>query len=424
MKAKNVFWFKPLLACAVALCLLSVGMFHIFASPGEPLEIGNTVLAPAPEQFDSGAVNDGTAPTSKDRLNEKFGTYTHITLEENGNKTVTLYSSEQIAELQARRAVGEWMYLTGEEALYLLNDTVRLFRSCDEIRIHALDGEEHVFRGSSFYFSKEYEEAFGGLQEKDLNASFDLRRDLYEAMLYRIEALNSGVTREKLSGKSEEMVAYIDRSDPADQATLDLNRHSIVRYFLGNGYLTTKNIIQMEEELKTFDFGALVFYQEGVYYVDDLSLVDRERWMPLYPKEMLEPFTSIDKYDQREEHVVVIELWETATQSCIARLRLDSANDPQRIEELRILWKELKNSVGFVSPIRDQSTSSYRAVVYLNGFDSLSGCSCFRYQPDGDLDQWQLNPGESTFEPLCLAGSQEIAAYINALLREALGDGT
>ncbi|MBQ8432766.1 MAG: hypothetical protein IJX28_07770 [Clostridia bacterium] len=420
MKPRKSFFIKTLLSLTVAACLLAVGILHIFASAKEPFALPDSPLAPRVELPSDIVINDGSFPISKEQHSAKFDVYTHRFVEENGATVVSVYSREQITDLQARRAAGEWMYLTGEEALYLLDDTIRLFRDYDEIRIHSLDGTEHIFRGVSFYGSPEYEAAFGGLLKGNTNASFDLRRDLYEAMLYRIEALQSGITREKLSGKGEEMVAYIGRSQPVDQATLDLNRHSIVRYFLGNGYLTTKNIIQMEEELKTFHFGALVFYQEGIYYVDDLSLVDREHWTPLYPKDMLEPYTSIDKYDQTEEKVVVIELWETATQSCIARLRLDSASDPKSIDELQSLWTELKKNIGFDSPIKNKSVTSYRAVVYLNGFDSIAGCSSFRYQPDGDLDQWQPNPGESTFESIGLAGSQRIAEYINALLSEAL----
>lgn len=419
MKPRKSFLIKTLLSLTIALCLLSVGIFHIFASTTEPIDINDGSFFPTVEITTEVSINDGSTPVSKDQHNAKFNVYTHVS-EKDGNTIATIYSKEQIVDIQRKRANGEWMYLTGEEALYLLDDTMRLFQTYDIVQINDLNGEEHIFRGTSFYSSKEYEGHFGNLFIEGSSISYDLRRDLYEAMLYRIEMLQSGLTREKLSGKCQEMVAYINMREATDQATLDLNRHAIVRYFFGTDYLTTKNIIDMKAELQNFHFGALTFYQEHIYYVEDLSLTDKAQWIELYPNGMFEPYSKLDKYDQNAEKVVVIELWEETTKDCIARIRLDSANNEQEIETIQFLWNELGNNVGSIPSSEYGVLTDYRVVVYLNGFDSVFECTNFRYQPDGNLNKWQFNPADSTFEPLCLAGSRNLAEYINGILSETL----
>ena len=419
MKPRKSFLIKTLLSLTVALCLLSVGIFHIFASAAQPLDIDNSSFAPDVEFTPDVSINDGSTPVSKDQHNAKFDIYTHIS-EKDGGRIATVYSKEQIADIQNSRADGKWMYLTGEEALYLLDDTMKLFQEYDTVVINDLRGVEHTFHGVPFYSSPEYESSFGKVSLENGDASYDLRRDLYEAMLYRVEALQSGITRQKLSGKGQEMVAYINMSEATDQASLDLYRHTIIRYFLGNDYLTTKNVINMEDELRSFDFGALTFYQERVYYVKDLSLVDQAKWIELYPDGMFEPYSGLDKYDQNAEKVVVIELWEESTGNCIAKLRLDSVSNAQEIDKIQALWNELEGNIGSVPSSEYSVLTDYRVVVYLNGFASVVDCTNFRYQPDGNLNKWQFNPADSTFEPLCLAGSQAIAEYINHILSQKL----
>ena len=141
MKPRKSFLIKTLLSLTVALCLLSVGMFHIFASAAEPLDIDNSSFAPEVEITPDVSVNDGSTPVSKDQHNAKFDVYTHIS-EKDGKQIATVYSKEQITNIQNSRADGKWMYLTGEEALYLLDDTMKLFQKYDTVIINDLRGAE------------------------------------------------------------------------------------------------------------------------------------------------------------------------------------------------------------------------------------------------------------------------------------------
>ena len=132
------------------------------------------------------------APTSQELLQKKFNAYNTVT-EENGKSVVTIFSEEQIADIRTRRENGEWLWLSSEEMLFLINNTVELFETHDIVYIRDLDGNLNKYYGLSFFSSEEYYNSFNGFDLGVTDASFDLKKDIYDTILYRVKVLCSFV---------------------------------------------------------------------------------------------------------------------------------------------------------------------------------------------------------------------------------------
>ena len=83
-------------------------------------------------------------PTAQELLQKKFEIYNTVT-EEDGKSVVTIFSEEQITDIRTRRENGEWFWLSGEEMLYLINDTVKLFETHDVVKVRDLEGKLKAF---------------------------------------------------------------------------------------------------------------------------------------------------------------------------------------------------------------------------------------------------------------------------------------
>ena len=162
MKQKRLI-LQTALVLLLSVGVLSGGMLHIFASDLPEQTVDTEALSPdiAPTteedaempdtdlpEADTPALNE-TVLLTQEQLAEKFGSYTHES-EQDGKRVVTLFSEDQLAELIARREAGELMLLTGQEMLYLLDDTKRLFENYDVVCVRDLDGSLYTYPGLSF----------------------------------------------------------------------------------------------------------------------------------------------------------------------------------------------------------------------------------------------------------------------------------
>ena len=127
-----------------------------------------------------------TAPTSQELLQKKFGVYNTVT-EENGKSLVTIFSEEQIKDILTRREKGEWFWLSSEEMLFLIEDTVRMFETYDAVCIRDLEGNVRRFESTDT----------------------DGR---YRVTLERVKVLNSAVY-ESLKTENPDMRKYITLTD-------------------------------------------------------------------------------------------------------------------------------------------------------------------------------------------------------------------
>ncbi|MBO5111412.1 MAG: hypothetical protein J6D21_11945 [Clostridia bacterium] len=454
---------KSALLIALAVCTLLVSTMHVFASPSTETDVSTDARTPGGTDTIAGApltiydklpvkdVNDGTAPPAASDYAARFDPYTHIVVED-GRSTVTIYSEEQLAAL----ADADWLTLTNEEALYLLNDTMNLFANYDEVRIFDENGELQTYRGASFYTSEEYYNSFGLVSGED-DVTYNLKQDVYNVMMTRLLVLCSAAERFNISGNGNEAFVFLGREETKN-IFLSGEMHGIHFYYSNPdrfilpetvdgewcGHCDADTIrcefctedgpsefchhsvnnysswLHCRESLMNANYGVLWFEQGKINYVEDLSNADYHDKIRLYPDQLFDDTVGNVKYDANGEKVAIIEVWDTASESVIARIRLDNIQNPEEIAQLEALWLPVKENCDG-APSEDYFTmTDYRVAVYLNGFEGKWGNYAFRYAPDGNLDQWAFQNENDIFMPLFLTGTAEVAAYVNELLINAL----
>lgn len=117
-------------------------------------------------------------------------THREIT-ELDGKVIATIYSSAFIQQCKEQRDNGLLPLLSADEANEIIADTIYLFENCDVIQIYTLTGTKNTYRGLPFYQSEEYFSCFGILYDVPSDISFDYRKDLWNAILQRIEVLHA-----------------------------------------------------------------------------------------------------------------------------------------------------------------------------------------------------------------------------------------
>ncbi len=464
MKKRNSLIIKAALALVLSLCVLSGSMVYIFASDVAPQPVSNDDVAPdvpaAEQQLETPTpeapetqepvtqpseeqkpdetpdepsepaqhpveekpsdivIDDGSKPVSQEQLAAKFAEYTHVS-EENGKKVVTLYTADQIAAINGRRNAGEQLPMTNDEVLYLINDTIKLFEMYDIVRIVDLSGTLHTYRGISFYTSQEYYDSFGIITQ-ETNDSFDLEGDVYETMIYRIEALCTSMCRYSPDNKYIGMVLFTDVNTVHNVYTYHSWAWSLYASLHHDLYAEQKGE-QTLGQLANLPGGAFIFATERVEYISDLSNFNECGVVKLYSNDIFADIRGESKYDSNADAVVVIELWDQNTGKLMARLRFDSINNAAEIAKISELWQSVVNNV-YSIPIETYMTkTNYRVAVYMTGIPGLSGSTkgdSFMYRPDGNLDYWSFCEGNVDFldYPIQLGGSQVIAEYINQLI--------
>jgi hypothetical protein len=368
-------------------------------------------------------VSDTNKPASQEQLAAKFAKYTHVT-EEGGKRVVTLYSAEQIAAINARRAGGEQMPMSNDEVLYLINDTIKLFENYDIIRVVDINASVHTFRGTSYYSSQEYYDSFGVVTEQT-GDSYDLEGDAYKAMLYRVEALCTSMSRYSPNNKYIGMILFTD----VDVAHNEWTYHSwawSLYYSLHDDVFAEQKGEQTLGQLAKLPGGAFIFADERVEYISDLSNFSECGVVKLYSNDIFADIRGETKYDSSAESVVVIELWDQVTGELKARLRFDSVKDAEVIAKIAELWQGVINNITSIPTEEYMVKTSYRVAVYMTGVPGLiteKNGDSFMYRPDGNLNYWSFCEGNEKFldYPIQLGGSQAIAEYINQLIAQAFG---
>lgn len=138
----------------------------------------------------------------KSIMHGKFDIYTHITEDEAGKRTATLFTKEQADGLLAMRDAGTRIPLTCGEVKYIINDSVSLCLECDEI---ILTRANWYYRTLSPVTLKTYREKIKsgeGLSEAEYN---DLMNTAYVTAMTRLITLDAGFLGASLISDLSEM---------------------------------------------------------------------------------------------------------------------------------------------------------------------------------------------------------------------------
>ncbi len=99
---------------------LSICMFFVSCEEEQDKSVSEEL------SFDSLDILSGDAPETQQKLQAKFSKYSHVS-EKRGRETLTIFSKEQFDETMKKVENGERFYLTQEEAIFLINDSVRIY---------------------------------------------------------------------------------------------------------------------------------------------------------------------------------------------------------------------------------------------------------------------------------------------------------
>lgn len=189
---RNIKFFTIVISLLLLSSIILTGcMYAIVADNGEmkPYDLNGQK-----ENSDSSGGNIvEDAPLAQTELQKKFNAYLH----KDGN-TVTIFSEEQYAELKAIRENDNRTPLTYEEILFLVNDSINLYFTYDEIRltnsnrdyvIPLLDNQS----GNARVIYPEYknENAYETYGEAVI-AYYEMLTDIYEIIYYRIYMHDAG----------------------------------------------------------------------------------------------------------------------------------------------------------------------------------------------------------------------------------------
>lgn len=123
---KNKKWLIATVCMLLVSALILAGCMYAIAEQGEPskpYDMGEAVSL-VPED----------APTAQTEMEAKFAVYNHV-LEVGEENTLVLFSREQAQEQWAKRQNGEAFTLTYDEIVFLINDSLRMYRTYDAIHL-------------------------------------------------------------------------------------------------------------------------------------------------------------------------------------------------------------------------------------------------------------------------------------------------
>ncbi|MBQ9703967.1 MAG: hypothetical protein IJV68_05435 [Clostridia bacterium] len=249
MKNKKSFFLKIGCIVFVASFILLTSILCVIAFISADEDVDTDNISPS-------IVGIAGKPVSMQTIKEKFGYYTSYT-EEKGNTVATVYSFEHISDIRAKRNKGEWMCLTDEEVLYLITDTVALFNTCDIIRVYDIRGEMH-----EYYSFSRYEDGVRIPADRP-----------YDAMLYRIEVLHSGLSRKSFSGFGNEMFLFTGMTEYRSKKDVIYDAEMLYGY-----YVLSDPFVY----IPPVGDGAFIFQYGRVYYIDDITRCEREDKILVY----------------------------------------------------------------------------------------------------------------------------------------------
>lgn len=343
----------------------------------------------------------------------QFGEYSFV-YEENGKSIITIFTEEQIADIKSKRENGELFELSVDDIKFIINDTFEIFENYDIIKVRDISGNLNTYRGLSFIHSEEYFDSFGSVISTDIDASFDYKQDLINAIFKRIEVLHTEI----YDGFDDESKWVFIGTKPISN-----DKYITLCNSLANVYEIGMGSDKDRQVLSAYKIPAFYFdiKNEQIGYIANLSSANKSAISQLYTADMLPEQVANQKYDYNGK-VVVAEIYETKTKELLARVRIDEENNPDEISEIENLVNQFINSTD--GSDNAQQHTEYRVAVYFNGFTFYDGKPDFSlyYAPDGDIDLISFSNGKNIFidDYFFIKNASPLTEYINALIKSQL----
>lgn len=182
---------KPLaFAVVLIICfsvLLTVGAFFVINS-----EKDETSFQKEPS-FNIDAILNSDLPPAQKEMIIKYSVYNHV--DETG-KVIKLFSDEQSKSFKKRKKKGERIYLTYDDVLFLINDTIRIYNTYDEVILtdltdHTIPINKNLFK-SGDQTIKTYHGDFSEFNNVRAKSEYSIMKEsILEILNYRISVLTT-----------------------------------------------------------------------------------------------------------------------------------------------------------------------------------------------------------------------------------------
>lgn len=190
---RNAKFFTIVISLLLVSTLVLIGcMYAIAADNGEmkPYDLNGQTRRDAP---DGNILED--APLAQSAMQEKFNTYLHT-----DGSAVTVFSDEQYAQLKAIREGGKRTPLTYDEILFLVNDSINLYFTYDEIHLTnaVVDGISHnLYLSSNAEIIYPYHGDYSELKNyTEADHKYQkMLEDIYSIIYYRIYMHDAGFAK-------------------------------------------------------------------------------------------------------------------------------------------------------------------------------------------------------------------------------------
>ena len=289
-------------------------------------------------------------------------------------------------------------------------DTISLFETYDLICITDIDGNVSSYNGLSFYKSDEYYSLFNKLSlDNNITYSFDLDSDICEVIYKRIEVLNENTCNDfTMSGMTVD-ASVVFASPNKDDGSEKLKE--IAECIYSVYYCDRTNLA---DKLTNYQCCGLIFQDDCIYYIDDLSSGISEKLSLLHPNDSFKG--NAGKYEYgNNKHSIIVEIYDETNKCIIARIRIA---DPEKVNAIEKLWTDMSNLMNANDPQKVFKPSNYRIVVYMNGVSES-----FYYKYNDTCNEWAYNvPENFSANMFPMTGSSSLATYLNKTILNVVGD--
>ena len=281
---------------------------------------------------------------------------------EEPNNAARIFSRDEIESILLERENGIYRSLTSEQIHEMISHTIELFSTHERVEVMDINYNTHTFYGLPFYASQEYYNCFNKTASAlTLDCTFDLRKDIYEAILMQIGILhaevNAGFT---VSGWEIDCTVVISGLDKQlSKKEFDNLSEKIVQVF--------QEKTGSQSDLKQFECDAFLFM--GPNYIGYIQNIATATTMTEVYPDALFPYKS-KKYEfSTEEKSAVVEVCDYQTNRVVARIRIAES---EHISTIDSLWGQL-NSRSESGAVAATPSPDYYFVLYSNGFEDLFG---------------------------------------------------
>jgi len=234
---------KAAISLIISICVISVFVLSVFGYTVKEKKLTGEYSLPGETDLNGNLITQHQHQT-------KFGVYTH-TSKLNNERIVTLYSTDQINEINRQIEYGKWFYLTDSEVLYLISDTINLFQKYDKVCIVDLNGGVHVYDAQPLQKAK-----------------------ICEVIAYRLEVLCSAFMRTRSDGDNVCIIMNESTSSVTDDFLAD--KYRLVRSFYFDGDRLTENWFKVvQAELRRSQGSVFIIDRDEVFYINEISKADR-----------------------------------------------------------------------------------------------------------------------------------------------------